>query len=307
MWNTINNNLLFMGNNKQLFGPNSYQKRHFGYDFPSVGNIVVGKSFNNPNFVNKDHPKIHHYQTNHSVSQSGCHIDSDKAVKSFAIDAPFINSSQSITEAIREKHLDIFQPVDNTDHLLQTANEPLEDKLTMCKKRTRKSKTRSRKAKLLKNPDKSLKNKIQDINVMMEIDFEPQEYSKISEMYMSTKDHNSLTLSDFLCNNTSIETDESDNLEMDEEGVDINSFAFISNSPSMACRFKRERTLSTAESEDSFIVFESGTDDELEFSDDTQEEDESEDDTDEDDLDSSPTVVPRKKVGTIKKDWYLFS
>lgn len=282
-----------MGNNKQLFGPNTTQKRQFGYRFPSVVNIAVGKSFNNPNFVNKDNPKIHNYRTD----QSSCHIDSNSTANTVPSDAPYINSSQSIVETIKEKHLDVFQPVNNTN-LIPTVNEPSEDKPGICIKRTRKSKIRSRK-------DKSFKN--QEINEMMEVEYEPEILTNDSEINMSPKEHHFLTLSDFLDN--SIETEADINIHMDKD-VEADSLAIISNSPIMHCRMKRERTFSTAESEDSFIVFESGTDDELEFSDDTQDEDDSEDesegDTDEDELDSSPPVVPKKKVGTVSLKLFIF-
>lgn len=303
MWNSINNNLLVMGHN-QLFGPSSKQKRHFGLDFPNVGNISVGKYFNNPNFVNKDYPKIHSYKgtlerTGQSVHPtSTCQIDTYKSEKSLFSDVPFINSSQSIIDTIKEKHLDVVQAVHNSDLTVQaevqTITEiPYQNKPVMCNKRSRKNR-KAKKGRSYKNPEKSVKNNKKEINEMMEVDIEPQ-IINLPEMSMSPQEHHSLMLGDFLYSQNSFEKGDADN-ETDEEDTDFDLAAVISNSSNMECKLRRERTVSLAESEDSFIVFESGTDDELEFSDNSQEEDESEEDTDKDELDSSPSVVPRKKV-----------
>lgn len=285
MWNTINNNLLFMGQ-KQFYGLNTNQKRHFGYDFPNVGNIVVGKSFNNPNFVNKGHPKVHNYQrTDHLLH---CQTGNNESI-SFD-NSPFINSCQSIIENIKEKQLDIVKLVDTLNS--GSSTETPEAKPIMCNKRTHKKRMRSKKSHSLKKIDKSMKNRKLEINEMMEVDMEPQ--NSISDISVSPMESHSLTLNDFLYN--SFEDRNGVKTALIDGSAPQDLTHLISNSHSETdCTFKRERANSTAESEDSFIVFESGTDDELEFSDNSLEE-EYEDSTDEDELDLSPSVVPRKKV-----------
>lgn len=294
MWNSVNNNFLVMGHNP-MFGPSTTQKRQFGFDFPNVANISVGKYFNNPNFVNKDYPRIHNYGKTVQPVQptSACQFDTSKSEKPSFSEAPFINSSQSIIETIKEKHLDIVRPVLKSDLQIQTVTDiPCQNKQTMCKKRTRKNR-RPRKGHCHKNPGKGSKTFKKEINEMMDIDFEPHNINLL-EISNSPKEHHSLMLSDFLCNKNSYEKGDAD-FATDEEDTECD-LPEISNSPKMDYKLRRERTVSLAESEDSFIVFESGTDDELEFSDNSQEEDESEEDTDEGESDSSPSVVPRKKV-----------
>lgn len=292
MWNSINNNFLVMGHN-QMFGPSTIQKRQFGFDFPNVGNISVGKYFKNPNFVNKDYPRIHNYEKNNLAVQStlACQFDISKNKNSSFTDASFINPSQSIIETIKEKHLDVVQPVHNLDLKIQTTEISCQNKPEMCNKRTRKNRRRHRKGHSCKNPGKSSKNIKKEINEMMEIDTDPH-ITNFPEINNSPQEHHSLILFDFLCNKQSkVDADNA----TDEEDIEYD-MADISYLPKMDCKLRRERTVSLAESEDSFIVFESGTDDELEFSENSQDEDESEEDTDEDELDSSPSVVPRKKV-----------
>ncbi|XP_028128079.1 uncharacterized protein LOC114324429 isoform X2 [Diabrotica virgifera virgifera] len=92
---------------------------------------------------------------------------------------------------------------------------------------------------------------------------------------------------------------------------DDDVFTLISISPSISSRpCSREREISICESEDSFIVFDSGTDEELKFSDsednaeldseDTDDEDDvvdgGSDSESDDDCDSSFSVVPCKRV-----------
>lgn len=301
-----------MGHNKQFLGPNTNQKKHFGYDYPNIATITTAKSFNNPNFVNKHHPRVHNFpRTDFTVSPSPpCQSDSQDSTKSLVSESPFINSSQSIIESLKENNLEIIQPVDSVNVNVDTNIEvntiskiASKDKPPMSNKRLRKTRHKSRRGQdHCKNPLKTVKNVRQEINELMDIDMEPQNYSNMSDVSMSPKEPHILTLSDFLSPQDSfekytIDVSSEHLIETDEEDGESD---IMSRSPHTgSTRLKRDRTISVAESEDSFIVFESGTDDELEFSDNSQEDDETDDcydDTDDDELDSSPSVVPTKKV-----------
>lgn len=300
MWNISR-----FGHGGSMIGPNfTPQKRDFSYHLPNVI-IAPGKSFQNPNFVNNHYPNVHNqYNQLYLPNNNICHNPID-IPKMAPVDIPIIapepvkqkflneNSSQNIVKTITEKLCD--SPIKKI---------PVENK-QMCHTRKRCKKNRSCKR---KEPNKNSKehNTKRQISDMMEIDFEP-------DISMNSCDSNMTNLQSLTPPTT---------MRLKDYIVDVSStptklctsnddtFTFISITPPANSRMcLRERELSVCESEDSFIVFDSGTDEELNFSDESkefesdddeeEEEEVEEDDSDseiDDDFDSSYSVVPAKKV-----------
>ncbi|XP_056640713.1 uncharacterized protein LOC130447752 isoform X1 [Diorhabda sublineata] len=297
MWNISR-----FGHGGSMMGPNfTPQKRDFSYNLTNVV-IAPGKSFQNPNFVNNHYPNVHsHYNNQLSLPNHNiCHTPIDiHKIAPVDIPAPETvkqkslneNSSQNIVKTIKEKLCD--SPIKQI---------PVENK-QMCHTRKRCKKNKSHKR---KEPNKNSKehNTKRQINDMMEIDFEP-------DISMNSCDTNMTTLQSLTPPTT---------MRLKDYIVDVSSspiklstsnddtFTFISITPPTN-KYIRERELSTCESEDSFIVFDSGTDEELNFSDeskdsiefetDNDDREDEEDDSDseiDDDFDSSNSVVPSKKV-----------
>lgn len=293
------NNVLFVGPSKQ----NAIQRRNFGYEQPIVRNITAEKSFNNPNFVNKDHPRIHNYhRNNYSMTPSATVVDNQNNEKTFTNDTVYKNSSQSILETLKENFLNAKEPVDHTG-----IDIPHPLNVIMCNENARKNWHRSRKDQSHNKKHGRLNKEIEE---MMDIDTEAQNYTNVDNVIMGLKEHHPPTLLDVLCNN-SIEKEDAYFSETDEEDVESDQEFIISSSPStIGNKLNRERTISATESEDSFIVFEDETDDELDFTDNSQEEDESDEDDESevtDEVDSTASsVVPRKKVNIFKHFGKLF-
>ncbi|KAG5873583.1 hypothetical protein JTB14_011196 [Gonioctena quinquepunctata] len=166
-----------------------------------------------------------------------------------------------------------------------------------------------RKNRRRKIPNKcSKQNYRQVINDMMEIDVDPEAYMDASDTNMSLKAPN--TLAEFIID---IPYKSDSNSISDEE--DLLATIISVSPPNKGPVGLRERQLSVAESEDSFIIFDSGTDEELEFSEGDSElsegeselsEGESEDETEsefQDDFDSSSSsVIPCKRVRFAEND-----
>lgn len=267
MWIPIYSNLLLMGH-KQFFGLNANQKKkHFACDFPNVGNIVVGKS-NYSNFVNK-------YQSGYSyIKSDGC---SQLAFKNIS----YINSDQSIVQNINEKELHTVEPI----HILTMglgSSETSGDKLMMCKKKNHKIKMRNKKSHSLKKNEKNMKNRTSEINEMIEVYMNPHFFSNKMDINVNPVNHHCLTLSDYIYKKSV-----QDLTEIQNENKSQYAIHPISSSSA------RERVNSMAESEDSFVIFESGTDDE--FTDNSGLTDQSMNS-----LDFSSSVVPKKKVSHVK-------
>ncbi|VEN36318.1 unnamed protein product [Callosobruchus maculatus] len=261
MWNYVQP---FAHSGHFMMGPNKSQKRDYGFHIPSNLNIAPGKTFSNPNFVNKHYPNVHNHHYVHHVTQKSQTDNVEKNTISLNSLAADSNSM------LIDKSADI---VDHTEY-----HETNQD---MCKRVKRSRRNRKRKA-VQKRTDR----KRPDMDISL---------NSTLETYMEVD--NSRESSD------SIRTDiYSDYISDQSEGTsskEVLSGTVVHTSPLRPSM--RERQISVADSEDSFIVFQSGTDEELVFSesddesiDQFKENDDSTKSTIEEDLNSS-SDVPCKK------------
>ncbi|XP_072382118.1 uncharacterized protein PPP1R15 isoform X1 [Diabrotica undecimpunctata] len=266
------------------------QKRDFSYNMSNLS-VVPKKLFSNQNFVSNHYPKVQNhfnstsYSPYHTCHNSGDTIELIK-VKSSE------NSSQNNIDIIQENPPEI--PIEK----ITIQNNQ------MCSTRKRCKKNRRNRKKVTNKSSKQNKSRRQ-ISDMMEVDIEPDVSRDNTDYSMSSNFPSAsptcISVADFILD-IPAKTSKSDD--------DV--FTFISISPSISNRpYTRERQISICESEDSFIVFDSGTDEELKFSDsedDTELDSEDTDDGDDDevdggsdseiddDCDSSFSVVPCKRV-----------
>ncbi|KAJ8958541.1 hypothetical protein NQ318_002337 [Aromia moschata] len=168
-----------------------------------------------------------------------------------------VNSSQSILDKVKENHIDVIKPIE--------PNPQEEPNPVMCNSRKRSK--RNRRGRWSKTPNKNSKQNIlrQQINDMdIDLDIEPS--STVTDISMSPKEPHCFALTDFIIEKPckmkpiQIKVDQSQH-DSDEEHLPSE----IAISP-FGKMYVRERQVSITESEDSFIVFDSGTDEELAFS-----------------------------------------
>lgn len=251
-------------------------------DFASINltNVAIapGKSFRNPNFVNK-HPSVHCCYSATPIS-----IPVHKVCQNSDSDTSGTVTNSSPNNLVDKSAKEIYceeSPVRKSP----VGGSPV------CSGRKRCKKLRKSRKKKASNKNSKQNNSRRQINDMMEIDLEPDVSMNGCEGNISISPK-TLHLTDFIVD---IPTKMNDEV-----------FTFISISPPSNNRsFPRERELSVCESEDSFIVFDSGTDEELKFSDsdiaelDTDDDDDESDSDIDDDFDSSFSVLPCKRVSTV--------
>ncbi|CAH1992593.1 unnamed protein product [Acanthoscelides obtectus] len=244
-------------------GPNKPQKRDFGFNLPSTLQIAPGKQFTNPNFVNKHYPNVHNHHYNNHHATPKIHIDNEDKITNPST----VDSSNSML---------IDKSTDVVDH---TAYHEIKQDMYKKSKRSRRNRKR-------KSSQKKMDSNRSDMDINL---------NGTSESYMEVDD--SRESSDNIKTDTNPEKI-SDISSYGTPSTGVLSASILSCSPPFR-PIMRERQISVADSEDSFIVFQSGTDEELVFS-------ESEDDSDNqyeenyestvgEDLNSS-TDIPCKKM-----------
>nr|CAI5855151.1 unnamed protein product [Callosobruchus analis] len=209
-----------------MMGPNKSQKRDYGFHIPSNLHIAPGKTFSNPNFVNKHYPNVHNYHYVHHVTQKSQPDNVDKKTTILSSLAPDSNSM------LIDKSTDI---VDCTEY-----HETNQD---MCKRAKRSRKNRKRKA-AQKKSDR--KRSDMDINL-----------NSTLETYMEVDNSRESSDNIIITTNSNDISDQNGGTSFKE----VLPHAMLNTSP-LRPRM-RERQISVADSEDSFIVFQSGTDEEL--------------------------------------------
>ncbi|CAG9861320.1 unnamed protein product [Phyllotreta striolata] len=265
-----------------ILAPFKTQKRELAsFSIPHAA-IHSDKVFKNPNFVN-NHPNVH---CSYSSTNPIC-----RAVHNFCQDS---DTTDSVIENPCTGNHTNFSRKPTEDLEVETAHRsPItRSSFNTSRKRSKKSRKNRRK--------KSLKQNSKRINEMMDVDSEMDTSMNRCDNLTCPASPKSLQLSDFLVEFTEIPARP---IRPEQE-----LYTFISISPPSNGRlFNRERELSVCESEDSFIVFDSGTDEELKFSEsenetDSDTEDSSDDSDVDDDFDSSNSVVPCKRVRFADKE-----
>lgn len=260
------------------------------------------KSFKNPNFVNESNPNRHNYVHNYyeanNRSTSGTN---DKSNSNSSLIINKIKQSQpSIIPAKEEEEVVISE--------VEAVKEHAERK-EMCNNRKR---MKTRRGKCQKHLDKGSKhnNHRKIIHDMMEVEIFDSSSLQMdisnnslssdngADNYLSTP----IILADFTnFSNLPVSSSKSTIIDSANFAEDIDF-----KNPQFGNR-ERQRQASITESEDSFIVFDDGTDEECNFSENSEESDEDEglDDNDdngefpedeEDAFDSSSSVIPSKRV-----------
>lgn len=280
-----------MGNPGHNMGPFKSQKREFSLSVEKVP-IVPGKTFSNPNFVIKHHPSVHSHRNNFIPIpiEKFSHTDS----KPLSTNSALINSSQSLVDTLKEHHLDTIKSPEIQTSVTQPTN--------MCsRKRSRRNRrNRRRKTSSKSSNQKDTKtyiNDMMDIEVDMDLSLSCPDISVSPKMTCTT-----FNLTDFIVDKP-YKLPKAATCTMKECESDEDEFVatIISVSPSnvnISCM--RERQVSISESEDSFIVFNDGTDEELESSEEsdseTEEECEETEEEGEDVVDFVSPVIPAKRV-----------
>ncbi|KAJ8942976.1 hypothetical protein NQ314_009851 [Rhamnusium bicolor] len=303
MWNFVNT----MGHSHSghFMGPQMNQKREFSIQVHNVS-IIPGKTFANPNFVNRCQctvNTVHSYENSFITTpfQKISHVDRPNVNngKFLNVNCALVNSSQSIIDTIKENQLDIVKHVEPNCEVVKTAKtKPI--RMSCSRKRNKRSrKNRRRKAGGKNSKQNMNRQKIRD---MMDVDLETDSINA-SSISMSPKICNdTFNLTDFIVESpnkpSSLLKEDKSHCDSDKEDL----MAILSISPINKRTSVRERQLSTTESEDSFIVFDGGSDEELECSKEFSEEseDETEDESeDEKDSDSPSSAVPHKRVSEL--------
>ncbi|KAL3270936.1 hypothetical protein HHI36_021441 [Cryptolaemus montrouzieri] len=263
------------------------QKTHFHHAASPLGNFTENnvlhgqnscRSFKNPNFFNQNthgqnvpssYKKIDHVEVRHN----------DDVAKS-------PNLSEMVTEKLEKTDFGCGINVDSPKSTTQVSS----------RKRARKGKHK------LKLPDKhnterEILSEIMDLDVSNDsIDFCHSVDAEDLEMEESLS--NPLKICDLI-----VLPNHSSPLKIPVIDIKMGTSKPIAQTACIALTISppntRQRQLSTTESEDSFIVFDSGTDEECDFSDDCgSESDDSSDEEEsaESDTDSPESIVPTKKV-----------
>lgn len=241
-----------------------YQKQPLRYlpPYPVPMDVQPEKMFVNPNFVNKNNPRIHHSQYN-----IGTFSPKESRADSCFSDIPHVtNFSHSILNTVKEKNFKVLEVGD--------INLESVDSQTISNRKGTKRKNQKGGSNTIKKDEQLI------LQTDMDIDTGNKAECNYTSISMSPEPVHAEHSAD----------------EDDYVTVEDDHFQFVDLSPSNGGTPRiRERQLSVAESEDSFIVFRSGTDDELIFSD-SDDDTDSELDQDFDSVDSSSSVIPYKKV-----------
>ncbi|KAJ8974630.1 hypothetical protein NQ317_009021 [Molorchus minor] len=282
MWNFMNT----MGHPGHFMAPFRNQKRDLSIHVENIS-IVPGKAFTNPNFVNKHHPSVHSYQNNFILTpiQKISHTDNTKSdvdtnKPHHNTNGSLLNSSQSIADKIKENNI-------------EAKTEPL-----MCRSKRPNKKNRRKKDKPFGKSARQNMNR-QHLNEMMDIDLEIELSVSVSDVSMSPETSKpSLNLTDFII--VKPKQTKSNYTQPDAETEQIVELSTTNYLPGISRVCMRERQVSVTESEDSFIVFDGGTE-ELESSEESDECETDECETDEetdnpDDEVDFCSVIPHKKV-----------
>ncbi|CAH0549624.1 unnamed protein product [Brassicogethes aeneus] len=254
--------------NFSVAGPLGVQKRgyHGITNFGTI-NIQPNKFFTNPTFLGEVKKNIH----------GKTHITDIRRVNE---DIATPNSS-TIIENIKKIKPDIIMK-----------SEPIE----MCAGKN------CRKPRRRKHLSKKNKDSI-DVNTNISMDVEDKPMVDNFNVFVSPQP---LVLQDFIseslksCDTMEVQENNSPKQTINISPVIKESITFCITPPKNCHNFlSRERQMSVCESEDSFVVFESGSEDELNFSDNDISSGDSESDDSDDsgsDFDSSGSVIPNKRV-----------
>lgn len=291
-----------MGNPAHSAGPFKNQKREFSLTVGKVP-IVPGKTFSNPNFVIKHHPSVHSHKNSFVPTQIEKINRSDSSnCKQLNTNSALINSSQSLVDTLKEHHLDTIKSPEPNRQVETSNTQPSR----MCNKKNSRGNRRTRRRKALgKNSNQNdTKNYMRD---MMDMEIDTDTHFSYTDISVSPKTpDNTFCLTDFIVDKPRKIHKAATGVENDHESDDEEILAtIISLSPSSVDKTcMRERQVSMSESEDSFIVFNDGTDEEVESSDesDSETEEEWDDEEGEDEVDFAFSVIPVKKVSFC---WYF--
>lgn len=285
-----------MGSHAHSVGPFKSQKREFSLNVAKVP-IVPGKTFSNPNFVIRHHPSVHNQKNNiiPTPVEKINHTDSSNTHKALNTNSALINSSQNLIDTLKDHHLDTVKSPEPK----QLNTQPPR----MCnKKRSRRNRRNRRKKASGKNSNQ--KDAKSDMKDMMDTEIDLDISLNYTDISVSPKfPNNTFNLTDFIvekpCKTPKMTPNMTNKYESDGEEFIA---TIISVSPSNISRnFVKERQVSMSESEDSFIVFDDETDEELESSEESESETEEEWDEEEaeDEVDFIFPVVPMKKVSIV--------
>ncbi|CAH1117656.1 unnamed protein product [Phaedon cochleariae] len=305
MWNSSSS----VSHPKPCWGflPSTFQNQHRNFclgisDFSTVRE----KCLRNQNSDKHDKQFQYHQPTARGFSPYKYNCHSDVNVDGSSINVSVLNTEYSSENSSHRNSPIMDVMVDKHCNMVHSLNPYPEDSNKWSSTRSsicdiEKCRKRNKKCLKRKAKNKHLKQSIQDIQEMMDITSDPDVSMSILNSNISLDSSETLNLADFIVNaRISVEEESpvSETCNPKEQLLTITSY-----SPPKITYLRRDRQYSIAESEDSFIVFDGGSDEESEFDSSSHFSDKSKcDSTSDPEEYSSLFTIPSKKVRFAEED-----